>query len=144
MTKQEYDKLFVNYIPQLRSVLKKYTTDYDIINDTYIRGLQYLPSFDESNYFKGWIARIAISIYLNNIKKRKIPIDEFLHILEIDSIEDNFNCDEQLHIIKTIIPNQYEKLVDYYDKSINLNRNSTLRTEVMKIKRFVLTNLKAA
>ena len=74
--KAKYQRqLVLRYSPMLMTVARRYATDghtaQDILQDAFIRILQYIDRYQPTGSFEGWMRRIVINVALRALEKSK-------------------------------------------------------------------------
>lgn len=118
------ETLYKRYFSYAMSVALRYTINRDeameVVNDSFLKVLDKLDSYDTEKKFKNWYGRIVINTSIDRYRRRKT--DETIMDIEtegIDSIkapeiEDNLSVDDILDLF-SFLPEIYKLTFNLYE-----------------------------
>lgn len=102
-----YNRTYNNVYQSVRMLVKDEDMALDIVQDTYIRGFQYLSQLDDPHSFRAWIKRIGINTAKNYLKKKQpILFSEMEGSEEDDSPELQFVDERQENLPEVAMDRQ--------------------------------------
>ncbi|HKL66771.1 MAG TPA: sigma-70 family RNA polymerase sigma factor [Bacteroidales bacterium] len=118
------ETLYKRYFSYAMSVALRYTINRDeameVVNDSFLKVLDKLDSYDTAKKFKNWYGRIIINTSIDRYRRRKT--DETIMNIETESIdsikapeiEDNLSVDDILDLF-SFLPEIYKLTFNLYE-----------------------------
>lgn len=118
------ETLYKRYFSYAMSVALRYTINRDeameVVNDSFLKVLDKLDSYDTEKKFKNWYGRIVINTSIDRYRRRKT--DETIMNIETESIdsikapeiEDNLSVDDILDLF-SFLPEIYKLTFNLYE-----------------------------
>jgi len=96
-----YDEYFEDIYKFILSLSKNPAVAEDIVQDTFIKALQNIPSLNDPAKIKSWLFQIAKNTYLTHVSKsaKTISVDEIEAVSTNDEVAEFLNKDtaKQIH-----------------------------------------------
>lgn len=136
------NKLFIDNYDSIKSVLRKYTENCeDLINDTYLKLYSNMDKYNDRGYFRSYFIRTAINQIINEYRKKKV--NGYDYYMDLNLFEYDYLIDHKIEIIKGVLSEtEFTELMEYYDKAIETNNNSTKRARINRLKIKIKRELK--
>ncbi|WP_400263313.1 RNA polymerase sigma factor [Sphingobacterium sp. SG20118] len=73
MTRTQFNTELVQHSSQLKMLARKFTTDYneidDLLQETYLKAVQYFNTFKDGSNFQGWLYTIMRNTFINKYRR---------------------------------------------------------------------------
>lgn len=104
-----FEVLLKRYLPLLTGFLKylgaRDSMLDDLVQETTIKVIQSLESYDPSRKFISWMATIGRNTYIDELRKRKInPVHLYEEPVSLNSVEETVLKRDSLHVILANLP----------------------------------------
>lgn len=110
--KASQKKLYDSLAPKMYAVCLRYASKRvsaeDILQEAFIKVFKYLPTFNFTGSFEGWVRRIVVNTAIDHIKKYAEPYEEITEsladetLISINDAITQLNIQELFQLIQTL------------------------------------------